>query len=891
MNEPNEAKSPESLVLPSRAKKYLELWRQVIPQVEPKPYFWLSFYNKIRNGDDTDLTAKEKLILDILLTASPINRTNLQQFVEGFETIKIKDTLISSVTALLHKMQDAKFAKAYAEIKDNETDAWILQDRVTRFELSEGLYEKLERFDFSSADKVVADNADAINEQMYLKTKASYFARYYESKFLLNSLPFLLDKNQSEAMLSEAKYTLAQGRAATGKTQLILAKSIYLNEQLHVKPEEVLLCAFDAALLSNLEYLGTKAITLKENGKQVYKKYPATLCSEAFSQALTVKDKLLPEISKEPFIEALLEGLWVENAEFREQLYEFLKLTDSSVDKKTLKNLDGYYNYNKNLRFSSLRGEKLSSLGEKWIADYLFEHGIEYRAEPEYNLQAIKTEDEKLIKFIKANDILDADFYLPDNKAILEYWAIDINEKEISQKMDFDKMFGLPWLTYKSMMQEKQIFWTQMRSVILNPEDLEVKELAEVSALLELSFADLKLGKVEFEKQLAERLASIGIKEKSVDKQKLYAEVWEINKSYLTMLFKSFIDRYQHNVTDDEAFKNKIEEYKDNARIFSFLNLAMQVLITYGQQLELSLKKRLKPLQSLPAYTIDDNQLLQKFISISSDKKLNELVKEMKWILIDAYQDFSPLWQKLIEKIIEVSPEVKLFAVGDGWQACKQDAGAGSNLIDSFVANFSEAVTISLITNYRSKRKLVVASNHFMQNNKFRGGTAQVSNTSNEPAVFIANILAAPGTKRLSKYINKVFEIIKESPTDAYLLVHPRYINGEFNLAEFYNHLLEKLVRHKVFKSADEVRQYVFTDYPENLAGVEINNVILLEVVQDVYPAVYLDNELFGIFSESIIQADEKQKKHFYLAITRAKERLWILTESGKESEYIESFV
>lgn len=883
--------SKDKTILPARAFKYLGIWRKTIPQVEPKPYFWDSFYHKLVNDDDTDLTTKEKLVLDILLTAKPITRNNLRQFVIDFDKIEVQDTISTKLSELYYRFKDNKFTQKFSQVVDNENDAWLLQDRVTRFELSEGLYEKLERFDFSSADKVVADNSDAINQQMYLKMKASYFAKYYESKFLLNTLPFLLDKNQAGALLSEARHTLVQGRAATGKTQLLLAKLIYLNEQLKFKPEEVLLCAFDEILLDNLKYLGTQALTLKENNKQVYKKYPATLCSELLKHTLTSKEQLMPEKDKDVFIEALLESLWANDVDFREKLYEFLKTTDSNVDKQALKNLDAYYEYYRNLRFTSLRGERLSSIGEKWMADFLFEHGINYVAEPEYDLTAIKTEDEKLIKFIKANQSLDADFYLPDNRAILEYWAIDLNEKDIAQKIDFDKMFGMPWLTYKSLMQEKQGFWKDMRSVILNPDDEAVKHLAEVTALLELSLIDLRAGKEYFEQQLTEKIASIGIKVKLVGKEKLYTEVWKIHKNYLVRLFRSFIDRFQHGAHDITVFNDKVTTYKDNSRVHTFLDLAKQVLTIYEEQLRLPIKKRLKALQALPAYTVDNNQTIQRLIENTNDDKLIKQSKLIKWVLIEGYQDFSPLWQQVITKILEVNINANIFAVGDSWQACKQDAGSCISMLDTFLTNYEGAATLPLITNYRSNRKLVVAGNHFMQNNKFRGGTALVNNLNNDVSVFVADILAAEGKKRLAKYLNKVVEIIQENPSVTYLLVHPFTSNGDFFIAEFYNILTTKLVDLKVYKGIAEVRQSVFADYPENLAGVEINTVIMLEMIQDVYPAVSLDNELFDVFGENIIQAEEKQHKQFYLAITRAQERLWILTESGKESAYIDSLI
>ena len=57
--------------------------------------------------------------------------------------------------------------------------------------------------------------------------------------------------------------------------------------------------------------------------------------------------------------------------------------------------------------------------------------------------------------------------------------------------------------------------------------------------------------------------------------------------------------------------------------------------------------------------------------------------------------------------------------------------------------------------------------------------------------------------------------------------------------------------------------------------GLEFDNVIIFNAIEGVFPIKRKNSD------------PEEERRIFYVAITRAKEKLWILTESGKESSYL----
>ena len=63
--------------------------------------------------------------------------------------------------------------------------------------------------------------------------------------------------------------------------------------------------------------------------------------------------------------------------------------------------------------------------------------------------------------------------------------------------------------------------------------------------------------------------------------------------------------------------------------------------------------------------------------------------------------------------------------------------------------------------------------------------------------------------------------------------------------------------------------------------GLEAEVVIILEADEGVIPKVHPDTVLYGVFGETMEVALDDQKRLFYVAMTRAKKRLYIMSEGG----------
>lgn len=87
-------------------------------------------------------------------------------------------------------------------------------------------------------------------------------------------------------------------------------------------------------------------------------------------------------------------------------------------------------------------------------------------------------------------------------------------------------------------------------------------------------------------------------------------------------------------------------------------------------------------------------------------------------LLVDEFQDISEGRMRLLEALLEAAPEMKLFVVGDDWQAINRFAGADIGIMADLEGRLmSEVLTMPLATTYRCQAGIVDVSSRFIQRN------------------------------------------------------------------------------------------------------------------------------------------------------------------------------
>ena len=101
----------------------------------------------------------------------------------------------------------------------------------------------------------------------------------------------------------------------------------------------------------------------------------------------------------------------------------------------------------------------------------------------------------------------------------------------------------------------------------------------------------------------------------------------------------------------------------------------------------------------------------------------------------------------------------------------------------------------------------------------------------------------------------------------------------DVNLKSFREKLCRILINNKIIEDEETIK--ISTMHSSK--GMEEDIVILLEANENILESVHPDNELFEIFGDNLETALEDQKRLFYVAITRAREKVYLLYEKDKE--------
>jgi DNA helicase-4 len=259
---------------------------------------------------------------------------------------------------------------------------------------------------------------------------------------------------------------------------------------------------------------------------------------------------------------------------------------------------------------------------------------------------------------------------------------------------------------------------------------------------------------------------------------------------------------------------------------------------------------------------LDFNGLISKAISLFRNHPdiARKYKSKYKYILVDEFQDVNSLQVMMLQLLL--TEDTQLFCVGDDWQSIY--GFRGSNV--GYIVDFEKHL------NYRSTDNIVNASNEVIKHNKFK--------------------------------IEKEMHALKASP-------HKIVVYSGNDEAENIEYCLEKvreLLRGSV--SPDEIlflyrRSKMFTPYfnrfrQEGLAvqgktihgakGLEAQFVFIIGLTEGSggFPDIWLEDRIFQVIKRS--DRDlllEEERRLFYVALTRAKDKLFLITEKGNESSFL----
>lgn len=277
---------------------------------------------------------------------------------------------------------------------------------------------------------------------------------------------------------------------------------------------------------------------------------------------------------------------------------------------------------------------------------------------------------------------------------------------------------------------------------------------------------------------------------------------------------------------------------------------------------------------------LDFNDLISRSTSLfrNCPDITNKYKNKFQYILVDEFQDVNNLQVDLIKLLL--TDQSQLFCVGDDWQSIYGFRGSNVSYIVEFEKHFPDSKVVTLNLNYRSTQNIVGASNEVIKHNKFKveKEISSLKRSEHKIVVYSGNNIEDNVQFCLDR-VRELMEdgIVGEDILFLYRRTHmfnPGPFSGKPSYSkEFYNEGIR--VQAKTIHAAK---------------GLEAKVVFILGLTEGNggFPDIWLEDRIFQIIKKANHDMLlEEERRLFYVAITRAKEKLFLITEKGNESSFL----
>lgn len=305
--------------------------------------------------------------------------------------------------------------------------------------------------------------------------------------------------------------------------------------------------------------------------------------------------------------------------------------------------------------------------------------------------------------------------------------------------------------------------------------------------------------------------------------------------------------------------KMKIKDYKfdDNDVFIEFIN---NLYIFYNKK-------------------IDENNYLDfEDIIIKATNNLDNKKLNYKYIIVDEYQDISYQRFKLLKKVSDISNS-KVIVVGDDFQSIYNFSGSDINLFTEFDKLFGYSSVLKITHTYRNSQQLInIAGNFVMKNNK-QIKKQLISNKSlyNPIEIILYNDF---------NYVNKLHcclkDIIDKYGNNQKILLLGRYKHDINKYIGSYFNIKDNKIKSTKYPNLDITFLTVHSS-----KGLGFDQVIILNCNDDIYgfPSKIIDNRFVRLIDNS--NQLEEERRLFYVALTRTKNKVYILSNKCKQSKFV----
>lgn len=665
-----------------------------------------------------------------------------------------------------------------------------------------------------------------------------------------------LDPQQRDSLVKLEDNCLVIASAGSGKTSTILGKAKYLVEKRKIDPSKILLITYTRKAANELhERMKIEGMTCSTFHALAYQ-----IIAKVTGQAPSICE---PNVSLSVFLKLI------------ETNKDFLHaITNYIINQQSLMGLEHDYmdafsyfedrrKYGIQALFRDVDDKVIftRSEEEKRLVSILTRLGVPFRYENAYQVNTTTPERRQYRP--------DFTIYYPNRQGqwqwlYLEHFAVD-SIGNVPQWFGEGTRGG--WRVanqkYNEGIQWKRATHQQYGTI-----------------LIETTSADFRDGTVEA--KLRQQLTRYGVPIKERTDEELYELLVKRNrkveKSVYTLIL-SFITLMKANEKTIDGLLAEIPQVEQMQDIEAANNLRNRVVLT----------DIIKPFYEEYERTLDRNYEIDFTDAIIQATELcrKGLWKHYEYILVDEFQDISVDRYKFLQALRSDNPKTKLFCVGDDWQSIFRFAGSDMSLVYEFEKYFGFTEHCKIETTYRFHQPLIDKSSEFVMKNKEQKEKTIKTPNGDTYKTFL-NFVKCDGEDEdgVKKEVEK---IIADIPTNQSILLLGRYnydavsvgYKGKMEFSE--NRMMVKVGGREIpFLSVHSAK------------GLEADHVILVNCNQGAYgfPSLIEDDPILDfVLSKSEAYPFAEERRLFYVAMTRARMKMYVLYDQKRPSPFIGEFL
>ena len=714
---------------------------------------------------------------------------------------------------------------------------------------------------------------DRLNDQ-YVNQKLTEEKEYLDQILEEVDPVIRLDEDQRKVVVSDEDYSLVIAGAGAGKTTTVAAKVKYLVEKQQIAPDQILIISFTNKAVNELRERINRDLkipcpiaTFHSTGNAIlHKNDPEKLnivdgsklyyCVQGYFRGTILKNPGVVNsliLFFASYFDAPYEGddinhffnhmANVNYATMRSELDDF---KEEIIDRRSRKKV-------------TIQNEIVRSMQEVEVANFLYLNGIDYTYEPVYPYD---------IRMASKPYTPDFKIVQEGHTAYIEHFGITEDGKNFLYDEE-------TLAAYKKAVNDKISLHRQHRTELI------------------YTFSSYRDGR-SISAHLEEELVRHGFRLRRRPDEEIVKKLiaMEENKYIRRLVFLviNFIRNFKTNGYDEENFA-ELARKTSNVRTRLFLDICHGCFLEYKKYL-------------LENHAVDFEDMINESVRVLDEVKEMKEKLDFKYLIVDEYQDISRQRFDLVRSFSEVT-DAKIVAVGDDWQSIYAFSGSDITLFTKFEENMGYAKLMKIVRTYRNSQEVIDIAGNFIQKNASQIQKSLISPKHMEEPVIIYTYDGTAKYSSRDRRSGRDYALAYAVLTALEQIMEYDRIAGKDTseskllLLGRFNFDGDRLARTGIFEYVKRGAKLKCVKYPKlditfmtahASKGLGYDNVIVVNGRNETYgfPSKIEDDPVLSlVIREDLSMQYAEERRLFYVAMTRTKNRVYFIAPEKNPSEFL----